>query len=63
MGKVLSGELSCPCDRSCFATISVFLLKHDWAECSSDCNTGSDKRGIEDNAKIIFLISQQKHIL
>ena len=23
MGKALSGELSCPCDRSCYATIQA----------------------------------------
>ena len=25
MGKALSGELSCPCDRSCFAHFSVWV--------------------------------------
>ena len=25
MGKALSGELSCPCDRSCFAWDSCFF--------------------------------------
>ena len=25
MGKALSGELSCPCDRSCFIVLGKFL--------------------------------------
>ena len=49
----------------------IFLLRHSIttqqqnppASLFNKCNRAPDKRGIEDNSKIIFLISQQKHML
>ena len=64
MGKALSGELSCPCDRSCYTVIHIIYRNCPFTMQSFVIDAELQIReGNVDNSKTIFLISMKTYVV